>query len=279
VPGVTFSALDAIYELWFDDARTTAQAALADAGWRERLHTGIEPLATPSATLILAAREAVQFDRGAGAVKFIAFPKRNARFATQAEWIRYWAQVHGPLAHGIPQFTRYYSRYVHNYTVPCEHASGGLAPDCDGIVEEWVASVDAFASCLAEPCYRDIVAPDERHFLDLEATRLVLATERGLQPRATSLVRNDRDDAREAGARPIDLRREGGDGEAVRAADRVEVRELLDLAVGARDAGEVRWPDEASVAGAAEVLGHRRERPVEAERVDADHLDALLDEP
>jgi hypothetical protein len=177
VPGVEFSALDAIYELWFADAAGAA-AALADDGWRGRLLAGSGPLATPTATLVLAAREAVQFDRGAGAVKFIAFPKRNPRFATKAEWIDYWAAVHGPLAHGIPEFTRYYTRYVHNYTLPCEHASGGLEPACDGIVEEWVASVVAFASCLAEPCYRDVVAPDERHFLDLDATRLVLATER-----------------------------------------------------------------------------------------------------
>ena len=173
VPGVDFTPLDVVYELWFGDG-----AGLGDARWRERLLAGLEPLAAPAGTLLLAVREAVQFDRGPSPVKFIAFPKRNPRFATQDEWIRYWAEVHGPLAHGIPEFTRHYTRYVHNYAIPCAHASGGLEPVCDGVVEEWVAGVEAFADCLAEPCYRDVVAPDERHFLDLEATRLVLATER-----------------------------------------------------------------------------------------------------
>src|SRR5215217_9683077 len=93
---------------------------------------------------------------------------------------------------------------------------------------------------------------------------------------AESLVVNEGDDAREPRARPLHLDGEAGDLEAVGPGQRVEVRELLDLAVRGLDPGEVGRPDEPAVARALVVLAHRAERPVEAERVDADDLDAVL---
>ena len=73
-------------------------------------------------------------------------------------WIRYWIEVHGPTAHGVPEFTRYYGRYVHNYALPRDPLTGS-APDYDGIVEEWLESADDMARCLAEPGYLEICAP------------------------------------------------------------------------------------------------------------------------
>ena len=162
VPGMTFSELGVVLELWFGDIEGV-EAVLADASWRQRLHGSI----------VVAAEESVQFDRGGGAVKFMALSRRSQRFATREEWIRYWIEVHGPLAYGIPEFARYYGRYVHNYVVP----AGGIDPPFDGIVEEWVDSVDAFARCLAEPRYLEVVAPDEQHFVDFSRSHVLLVEE------------------------------------------------------------------------------------------------------
>ena len=119
----------------------------------------------------------MQFDRGFGAVKFIGLSRRSARFATREDWIRYWIDVHGPLAHEISEFTRYYGRYVHNYVLPSDIGSGGQRPEYDGIVEEWLESVEDFARCLAEPKYLEIVRPDEIAFVDFGRSHMMVTEE------------------------------------------------------------------------------------------------------
>jgi hypothetical protein len=49
--------------------------------------------------------------------------------------------------------------------------------DYDGIVEEWLPSVEDFVTCLTEPRYLEIVRPDELKFVDIARSRFVLATE------------------------------------------------------------------------------------------------------
>ena len=116
----------------------------------------------------------MQFDRGGGKIKFIGLSRRSAEFATREDWIRYWVDVHGPLAHGIPEFTRYYGRYVHNYVLPSDVGSRGRDPEYDGIVEEWLDSVEAFAQCLSEPKYLELVRPDELVFVDFARSHMLV---------------------------------------------------------------------------------------------------------
>ncbi|HEY1776934.1 MAG TPA: EthD domain-containing protein [Solirubrobacteraceae bacterium] len=165
VPHMALADIDIVWELWLG-GREAVEAVLPDARWRERLEDCV----------VVAAEESVQFDHGGGAVKFMALSRRSQRFATRAEWIRYWIEVHGPLAYGIPEFARYYGRYVHNYVVPV----AGLDSPFDGIVEEWVESVEAFGRCLAEPKYLELVAPDEQHFVDFSRSLVFLVEERTL---------------------------------------------------------------------------------------------------
>jgi hypothetical protein len=173
------SPFDGVYELWFDDV-SQIEAVLSDPDCRESLDTQAAHVSEPGSTLVLVAEEAVQFDRGFGAVKFMGLSRRAATFASREEWIRYWVDVHGPLAHEIPEFTRYYGRYVHNYVLPCAGATDGLDPQFDGVVEEYVESVDAFARCLSEPKYLEIVRPDEQRFVDFARSHMLLVRERPL---------------------------------------------------------------------------------------------------
>jgi len=173
------SPFDGVYELWFDDV-SHVEAVLSDPRCRESLETEAAHVTEPGSTLVLVAEEAVQFDRGFGAVKFMGLSRRAATFASREDWIRYWIQVHGPLAHEIPEFTRYYGRYVHNYVIPCAGATNGLDPPFDGIVEECVDSVGSFARCLSEPKYLEIVRPDEQRFVDFAGSHMLLVREQPL---------------------------------------------------------------------------------------------------
>jgi hypothetical protein len=181
-PELTLSPFDGAYELWFDDL-AQVQAVLGDRQCRESLEARARHVTEPGTTLVLVAQESVQFDRGFGEVKFIGVSRRAASFASREDWIRYWVEVHGPLAHEIPEFTRYYGRYVHNYVIPCAGATGGLAPQFDGIVEECVESVDAFARCLSEPRYLETVRPDEQRFVDFGRSHMLLVREHAILER------------------------------------------------------------------------------------------------
>jgi hypothetical protein len=170
IPGMTVARFDGVGELWFDSLDELEAAVLSARG-----------LLDADKALLLAADESVQFDRGYGRVKFMGLSRRAPTFATREEWVRYWIEVHGPLAHGIPEFTRYYRTYVHNYVVPSALCSGGLEPEFDGIVEESVDSVEAFRQCLGEPAYLTHVKPDEERFVDFGRSHMLLLEERVLR--------------------------------------------------------------------------------------------------
>jgi hypothetical protein len=104
------SSFGGVEELWFETADDLL-TALRDESYERVVERGLERFADLSSRILVAAEEALQFDRGFGAVKFIGLSKRTARFSHDG-WIRYWQDAHGPLAHGIPEFTRYYGLYV-----------------------------------------------------------------------------------------------------------------------------------------------------------------------
>lgn len=171
---MAFSDVDAVAELWFGSLGDLLRALESD-GYRA-LADASAPALEEDATILLAAEESVQFDRGFGEVKFMGLSRRHPSM-THEEWVRYWIDVHGPLAHGIPEFTRYYGRYVHNYVLELDHPSLNGQRDFDGIVEEWVESAEAMAQCLSEPSYLERVRPDELAFVDFERSHMVLARE------------------------------------------------------------------------------------------------------
>lgn len=177
VPGIAPSEYDGTLELWFaGPGRLDATAS--NPVWRGRLDEVLGRLTNTERTIILATQEVLQLDRGHGAVKVIGLARRSERFATHDEWVSYWRDVHSPLAHGIPDVTRHYVRYVHNYVLSAPYGTGGQNPPFDGVGEEWFASVEAYAACLAEPEYIARIAPDDAVFLDLTGSHVLITTER-----------------------------------------------------------------------------------------------------
>jgi uncharacterized protein (TIGR02118 family) len=174
ISGFPVADFDGVGEFWFESVEDLT--AVLDGPYRDVIAPSIDRISDRAATIVVAAEESAQFDRGFGDVKFIGLSKRPASMAHD-QWLRYWIEVHGPLAHGVPEFTRYYGKYVHNYVIPIESDLAVGIDDYDGIVEEWLPSVEDFAACLTEPRYLEIVRPDELKFVDIARSRFVLATE------------------------------------------------------------------------------------------------------
>lgn len=174
IPGMTLSDLDGAAELWFDSLDDLAALA-DDPGFAGPVEADMAAFADPSRTIQLVCREAEQFDRGFGTVKFMGLSRRHPSMSHD-EWCRYWVDVHGPQAHGIPEFTRYYGKYVHNYAL-ADDPGAADALDFDGIVEEWLESPEAMVQCLAEPAYLEHVRPDELRFVDFSRSHMMLVEE------------------------------------------------------------------------------------------------------
>ena len=174
IPELTLSDLDGAGELWFDTLDDLI-ATIRDPAFHGPVEADLASFADPARTILLVCEESVQFDRGFGTVKFMGLSRRHPSFGHD-DWCRYWIDVHGPLAHGIPEFTRYYGKYVHNYVLS-EDPVAADELEFDGIVEEWLESAKAMAQCLAEPKYLEHVRPDELRFVDFARSHMLLTEE------------------------------------------------------------------------------------------------------
>lgn len=78
---------------------------------------------------------------------------------TREEFVRYWADVHGPIGARIPGLRK----LVQSYTIP---APGDVRPpDFDGMAELWFEDLAALLRARQSPEWQASGA-DERHFLD-----------------------------------------------------------------------------------------------------------------
>ena len=94
----------------------------------------------------------------------------------RAEFDRYWAQVHGPLAAAIPTIRRYVQAHLSPGT-----REAGAAP-YDGLAITWFDDVAAMRAGAATDAYARTRA-DEANFLAGELP-FVITTERTTYPRA-----------------------------------------------------------------------------------------------
>lgn len=166
-------ACDVIDELAFDDEASAARC-LADPGFR-RAWAG--PLLEPASVAWLVVEEHVA-KPGAVPATYV----KNYELVTKrpdldrAEFDRYWAQVHGPLAATIPTIRRYVQAHLSPGT-----REAGTAP-YDGLAITWFDDVAAMRAGAATEAYARTRA-DERNFLAGELP-FVITTERGAYPPA-----------------------------------------------------------------------------------------------
>lgn len=163
---------DAIDELVFPD-ETSAAGVLADPAFRR---AWTSDLLDPATIACLVVEEHVA-KPGPVPASFV----KNYEIVTKrpdldrAEFDRYWAQVHGPLAATIPTI----ARYVQAHLAPGMRDSG-TAP-FDGLAITWFSAVSAMREGTLTTAYAKTRA-DERNFLAGELP-FVITTERVTSPR------------------------------------------------------------------------------------------------
>lgn len=170
--------VDVIDELAFDD-EASAAACLADpafaAAWAS-------PVLDQSSIACLVVEEHVA-KPGQPRAPFV----KNYELVTKrpdlgrAEFDRYWAQVHGPLAAKIPTIRRYVQAHLSADTIKT-----GTAP-YDGLAITWFDDVEAMRAGAATEAYAKTRA-DEANFLAGELP-FVITTERSTFPLAPTSSR------------------------------------------------------------------------------------------
>ena len=166
-------ACDVIDELAFDDEASVARC-LADPAFRR---AWTSPLLDPASVALLVVEEHVA-KAGPVPASFV----KNYELVTKrqdldrAEFDRYWAQVHGPLAAAIPTIRRYVQAHLSPGT-----RGTGTAP-YDGLAITWFDDVAAMRAGAATEAYARTRA-DEASFLTGELP-FVITTERVIFPHA-----------------------------------------------------------------------------------------------
>ena len=166
-------AVDVIDELVFDD-EASATRCLADPAFRR---AWASPLLDPASLACLVTEEHVAKPGPAPAscVKNYELVTKRPDL-DRAEFDRYWAQVHGPLAATIPTIRRYVQAHLSPGT-----RDAGTAP-YDGLAITWFDDVAAMRAGAATEAYARTRA-DEANFLAGELP-FVITTSRSTFPPA-----------------------------------------------------------------------------------------------
>lgn len=104
----------------------------------------------------------------------LGFYKRKPGL-THEQFLDHWKNVHAKLAMETPEIAKYIRKYVQHHIRPVDMFPGVEPVGYDGFSELWVDSVDAFRAMAAEPKFQELMFPDEEKFLDLTATRIMMA--------------------------------------------------------------------------------------------------------
>lgn len=107
-------------------------------------------------------------------VKLFAVLRRR-RDLTVEQFREHWRERHGPLIAGTPELARHIVRYEQHVRHRPDAISG--TDDVDGVAEQWFRSIDDFVAFISEPAYAELVAPDERRFLDVDRIEFVICEE------------------------------------------------------------------------------------------------------
>jgi uncharacterized protein (TIGR02118 family) len=112
--------------------------------------------------------------RGITMVKLFAVLRRRPGMSTE-EFVAHWRDHHGPLIAGEPSLARHLVRYEQHVRHRPDALSG--TEDVDGVAVQWFRTIDDFVAFISEPAYRELVAPDERRFLDMDRLEFVITEE------------------------------------------------------------------------------------------------------
>ena len=112
-------------------------------------------------------------------IRLTALLRRNPAL-TAAEFHAHWRDVHAAKILLVPVVAETVVRYEQHPRVPDAAGHWTGSEGFDGMTLQWYRSLDDFETMISDPEYQRVVAPDERHLLDL-ANSVYLLTD---EPRA-----------------------------------------------------------------------------------------------
>lgn len=107
-------------------------------------------------------------------VKLFAVLRRNPEMTVE-EFRTHWREHHGPLIAGTPALARHILRYEQHVRHRPDAISGN--DGIDGVAVQWFTDISEFEGFIAEPEYLELIAPDERRFIDMESVEFIITEE------------------------------------------------------------------------------------------------------
>jgi uncharacterized protein (TIGR02118 family) len=163
---------DAFESLWFE-TEAVAKEALSSPQMKA-IKAAADDFSDPAGTKQFLAKEIVLRDAPAtdDAPKLVTFNYRK-RGMPPPSFLDYWEHRHGPLV--LDKFAAL-RRYVQNHALEGSYA-GDAEPDFDGVLEAWLASIEALRSGEGTADHEALRA-DEANFLDPDRFRFMLVRDR-----------------------------------------------------------------------------------------------------
>jgi hypothetical protein len=108
-------------------------------------------------------------------IKLVCFFRRKPGMSV-ADFQRHWLENHGPLIADTPELSQHVLRYEQNHRLGDDY---GRVDACsfDGATVQWLESMRSFGAFVREPAYRELIAPDERRFIDPESISLLFTAD------------------------------------------------------------------------------------------------------
>jgi uncharacterized protein (TIGR02118 family) len=100
---------------------------------------------------------------------------RRAEGLTHDEFVEHWRDRHGPLIRDTPALARHIVRYEQHPRHRPDALSGNEG--LDGVAVQWFDSIDGFAGFISAPEYQELIAPDERRFLNMDLVEFIICDE------------------------------------------------------------------------------------------------------
>lgn len=107
-------------------------------------------------------------------VKLFAFLRRSPDMSYD-EFVEHWRDHHGPLIRETPELAKHIVRYEQHPRHRPEALSG--SDGVDGVAVQWFDSMDGFVGFISAPEYLELIAPDERRFLDMSKVEYIICDE------------------------------------------------------------------------------------------------------
>jgi hypothetical protein len=99
-------------------------------------------------------------------IKLICFLRRKPGMSLD-DFHGHWLESHGPLIANTPELARHLVRYEQNHRLRSDYARDpDGAPGFDGATIQWLDSMESFFGFVREPKYAELIASDEKRFLD-----------------------------------------------------------------------------------------------------------------